>query len=492
MQELEAVNKRRSYFARYQSISAPVKASFWFTVCNVLQKGIAVITTPIFTRLMTTDQYGKFTIYQSWFCIISIFATLNLPTAIYNNALTKYENTRSQVTSSFLGLTTTLSLMIFLIYFPARDFWNNQLGLSTFLMLLMFAEIILEIAFQFWMTQQRYDFKYKKVILFSLFITILVPILGVIFIINTTYKAEARILSYVLVEAGVGLLFYIHIFFKGKKFVIVEYWKYALLLSLPLIPHFLATTVLAQADRIMISKMVGNGEAAIYSVAYTIATVMLLVSNAINSSFIPYTYKELKSGNYQEIGKKANFLLVLVGAFCVLAMAVGPELVLIIGGSKYYSAKWVVPPVSASVFFLFAYQIYVNIEMYYEKTKLIMIASIAAAVSNIVMNLFLIRIFGYIAAAYTTLICYMMFAVIHFIFYKKIVLKQQQIKDIYNNRAVLIYSLVLLGIMVLLTALYQWIYLRGAVLLAVATVLCIKRNKIISAIRSMSKKSIRE
>ncbi len=50
---------------KYKKIPAPVKAGLWFFICTVLQKGIVFLTVPIFTRLLTTEQYGLLTVYQS-------------------------------------------------------------------------------------------------------------------------------------------------------------------------------------------------------------------------------------------------------------------------------------------------------------------------------------------------------------------------------------------------------------------------------------------
>ena len=54
---------------RYESFSVAAKAAIWFVFCNVMQKGIATITVPIFTRMLTTDEYGVYSIYLSWFNI---------------------------------------------------------------------------------------------------------------------------------------------------------------------------------------------------------------------------------------------------------------------------------------------------------------------------------------------------------------------------------------------------------------------------------------
>ena len=68
---------------KYKKIPAPVKAGLWFFICTVLQKGIVFLTVPIFTRLLTTEQYGLLTVYQSWMAIISVFTTLNLSAGVF-------------------------------------------------------------------------------------------------------------------------------------------------------------------------------------------------------------------------------------------------------------------------------------------------------------------------------------------------------------------------------------------------------------------------
>ena len=51
---------------KYKKVPLPAKASLWFVVCSFLQKGISFITTPIFTRIMTSDNYGVVTMYSAW------------------------------------------------------------------------------------------------------------------------------------------------------------------------------------------------------------------------------------------------------------------------------------------------------------------------------------------------------------------------------------------------------------------------------------------
>ena len=47
---------------KIKSMPVTVKASVAYTICSVLQKGLVIITMPLFTRLLTQEQYGQYTV----------------------------------------------------------------------------------------------------------------------------------------------------------------------------------------------------------------------------------------------------------------------------------------------------------------------------------------------------------------------------------------------------------------------------------------------
>ena len=94
------MEKLKKLKTKYFSLSVAVRAAVWFTFCNLLQKGITMISMPIFTRLLTTEQYGEFTVYQSWYSIINIIVTFNLSGNLILNGMSKYENRRNEFISS--------------------------------------------------------------------------------------------------------------------------------------------------------------------------------------------------------------------------------------------------------------------------------------------------------------------------------------------------------------------------------------------------------
>lgn len=468
-------------------MAEPVKASLWFTICSILQKGITLLTTPIFTRILTTEQYGVYSIYQSWYSIISIFATLNLSAGVLFNGLTKYSEDREKVISSFQGLSTIVTLILFSIYLCNMSFFNNLFDLSSVLMIMMFAELTFVPAYAFWAVKERYDYKYRKLIMITLLISFGSQIIGIIAVILTPiYKAEARIISFVIIQIMLGVVFYILNLKKGKKFFVKEYWIYALKFNLPLIPHYLSMTILNQADRIMISKYVDMSSAAIYSIAYQISMMMTIVTTAINNSFVPYTYRNMKKKEYKAIGKNSNILLIIIGTLCIVAMAFSPEIIRIFAAKEYYDAIWIVPPVASSVYFIFLYSLFANIEFYFEKTKYVMFASIGGAIVNVILNFIFIKMFGYIAAGYTTLACYILFSFAHYYYYKKII-KQMQIQDIYNVKIIIVISAIIMLFMMIMPLLYSTLLIRYILIFILVAIVVLYKNKIIEIFKVLKK-----
>lgn len=462
----------KSILKKYNDVPDALKATLWFVICNVVQKGVSLLTTPIFTRIMTTQEYGEYTLYSSWYQVISIFATLNLFYGVYNNGMTKFSDDRKSFTSSLQGLCTAITVLWFLVYIVAKDFWNDLLGMSTLYMLTMFAELLMVPAFNFWSASQRYDYRYKSLVGVSVLISCVSPIIGFIAVINTTYKAEARVLSIAMVQIIIGLILYILNMMRGKTFFSKKYWKFALAFNIPLIPHYLSSMILGHADRIMIGAMVGKSEAALYSVAYNIALMMNIVISAVNASFTPYMYKSIKSKNYAPFRKMVNLLVLLMGALSVGVMTVGPELINIVGSKDYADAIGVIPPVAASTFFMFLYPIFSNVEFYYEKTKFIMVASCAGALLNIALNYLLIPILGYYAAAYTTLLCYIIYVFVHYLFSRRICKVQGINNSLFDIKRVLLISLFVLIIVFMIPLLYPYFWIRLIIGIAELLLVC--------------------
>lgn len=478
---------------KYKKMPSAVKASFWYTVCSILQRCISVFTVPLFTRLLSTEQYGLLALYQSWIGIIIIFTTLNLQYGSFNTAMVKYEEDRDTYISAISGLCLLLTCLWACIYFLLSSSINVLTGLPTFLMFVLLLETLATTILGFWTGKKRFDYQYKGFILVTLLMSVLSPILGIVMVTNVSIenRGSARILSNALIVIVIGVIFFIYNVLKGKKLFVKKYWKYALSFNIPLIPYYLSQVVFNQSDRIMISRMVGNDKAGIYSVAYQISIILSFVLNAINNSYVPWVYKKMKEKDYGGIDKATNIIAGLMAALLLGIVIIAPEIILIMGGQAYYEAIWIVPPVAATVLLTFYTQLFINIEFYFEEKNYLVAGSILSALVNIILNFLLIPKVGYIVAGYTTLISYLIFCLMNYFCMKKacqknnIDLHKARLYDYKFLIALFVFFAVTSGISMVL---YNFLFIRYAIIASAIISLIGFRKKIINKFKTLNLK----
>lgn len=476
-------DRLKMLLVNYKKIAAPVKASIWFIICSVLQKGIAFVGVPIFTRMMSTEQYGLYNTYVSWYSIIVAFTSLNLYYGGFNNAMIKYEKQQDQYVSSIQGLIAVLTGFAFVIYLLFQDFFNSLIGMPTHLVLLLFLELLFTPALQLWTVHNRFDFKYKSVVAVTIVKTALNLLLGIVFVSLSLQKDVARIISTVLVEVIVCGIVAIHQFYKGKCFFNKEFWKFAFIFNLPLLPHYLSGMVLNQGDRVMIRNIIGLSAVAFYSVANNLGQIIDMFVNAICTSWTPWIYKELKDHRTINIAKRINMLLLLMVILISGLMFIAPELLRVLAASEYAEAIHVIPPIISSAYFTLIYNVLACIEFYFAERKYAAMGSIAAAIANVGLNYIFINLYGYFAAGYTTLFCYMIFGLSHLIFCKWTVKKHLGNKNLFDQKVILGLSLYIVFLSIIANYLYSFTMLRYCLILVALFILFLKRKIIFSELK---------
>lgn len=474
---------------KYKNMPIQVKASLWFLICSFLQKGISMITTPIFTRLMNTSEYGNFNVFNSWLGIVTIFVSLNLGWGVYTQGLIKFDKERDIFSSSLQSLTLFLTIVWTGIYLLFRNFWNKLFSLTTVQMLAMLVMIWTSAAFNFWASEQRIYFKYRLLVIITLLVSIGKPVLGIVLVKNASDKVTARILSLLLIE----IIFYSWCFFaqifKGRCIYSSKFWKYAVLYNIPLIPHYLSQTVLNNADRIMINNMEGEAAAGIYSLAYSLAMIMTLFNSALGQTMSPWIYQKIKEKRICDIAPVAYISLLLVAFVNLVLIVLAPEVVRVFAPSSYYEAIYCIPPIAMGCLLLYSYDLFAKFAFYFEKTKLIMSASVAGAVLNIILNYWGIKKWGYIAAAYTTLICYMIYVIFHYSLMIKICNDYLGNVKPYNTK----WLIGGMGIFLLLgfgaLQIYDYPYIRYLIIGLLIILAILKRKKIVEIIKKLNLKN---
>lgn len=460
---------------KYNNMSLPFRATIWFAFCQILQKGISVLTTPFFTRLLSTEQYGLVSTFNSWESIFSILIMFSTYKCLLN-LCTKYEN-QEEILAGITGLNLTLSIVWIVIFGVFRVELAQIMGMSVTLVLCLLFLCLSQNFIICWTVVNQYSYKYKKVVCVTLLYTLVSVAGGLISVAFYRSSAEAKIVPQTVCSLLIGLILLIVIFKRGKIFFNKSYWKFALLFSIPLLPHYLSEIILQSSDRIMINSMCGTSEVAIYSLAYTVGSAIGLVTGAINSAFAPYQYQKIKSQEYDDLAKNTNYIIAFIAGCLCLIMLFGREIVLILGGSKYLDSINLIIPICLGAFFNYIFQLFARVQEYFEQKITIVIASVFCAGLNICLNYFGIKKFGYSAAAYTTFICYFVFCFIHYLFYK-IACKRNIHREIYNIKGLIIISALLIIFSALIWFINDYFYIKYIILALVIIVTILKRKTI--------------
>jgi len=426
-----------------------LKSGVWYTAANFITKSIGFITTPIFTRLLSHTDYGLYSNYASWLSTFTVFATLNLG-ASFISARFDHEKDFDGYISSTLVLSSivTAILALFINLFPT--FFSGFTGVDIQYINIMIVYLLLFAAVDMFQTRERYFYGYKLSVVTSLSIAISTALLSVILVVNMENKLFGRIIGSAIPTILVGIILYIVLIKRGKK-VNIKYWRYALPICVPYIPHVLSLSLLNSMDKMMITKICGAEENALYSVAYSCGAVITLLVTSLNTAFSPWLGEKLNQKKYVEIHKVSKYyILLFVFGTCGI-MLLTPELLLIMGGKSYNGAIYVMPPVAFGCVFQYLYTMYVNVEQFEKRTVGMAFASIAAALSNYVLNSLFIPKFGYIAAAYTTLASFAILLFIHMF-----LVRRMGLLKVYPTKLIFI----MLGCMSVYTVLIHVLYLN--------------------------------
>lgn len=419
-----------------------IKAGIGYTVGNYMLKGLSFLTVPIFSRLLSTADYGIFNTYLAYQTILFLLIGLALHTSL-KNARYKYCENFAEYNSNCILLAICSFMAWILLGNLLYPLYADWIGFSRIVMNLLFVDSFGTALIQYFNVYVGLDYRYTSFLKISAFNALANLGMSVLFILTIFKKdrATGRILGNVLPVAIIAVIIIWYFWRQAKPSFHREYTKYALTYSMPLIPHGISQVILSQFDRIMIKNMVGSAQAGIYSFGYTIFSIINVTANSLDNVWGPWFYEKMAAKEYDDIRRYSSKYAFGMLLFSGMVMLGTPELVKILGAREYWDAMYSVIPIVVGGYFMFLYTFPSSVEYYYEKTKYIAFGTGMAAGINIVLNLIFIQRFGYLAAAYTTLATYLLYFVFHYFIAWKI-----HKHCIYDTKKLALYILVAVGI----------------------------------------------
>ena len=401
--------------------------AFFNILGPIVLNGISFFAMPIFTRILGTENYGMYTIYYTWVNTFTLLVGLQVMGTVGVANVRLEEEDKKRYFSSVLSLVLISFVICMTIVLLGMPYFEKYLGLPQVMIILMMVHA-LGMAFVNFATI-RYTYEKKAHITFAISVSIAVLGIGLSLLLlqldyseSTLYygRAIGSAIPYILL----GGVFAIVFFAQGKTFYSGEYWKFCLLLCLPMVFHGLSQLILAQADKVMLKSMMNDSMVGIYSFTFTFAHVMNIIYNAFNNTWVPFYYDDVKAENYEAIHRRSKNYIFIFTALSIGFILLAPDVIKLFAGEDFWSGISLIPVFVLANYMMFLYSFPVNYEFYHKKSIHIAIGTSAAAVINCILNYVLIPRMGMAGAAVATLISYVMLWIFHHIVSKYFIGKQ--------------------------------------------------------------------
>jgi len=397
-------------------------AGLGYTIGNILVKGINFLVLPLFSRIMSTEEFGVFNIFLSYDAIL--FAVIGL--ALHSSVRSahyefkgKIDEYVSSVTLIYWGMLFALMIVVCAAGTVLEGIIGFKLPIMIILLVYSFSSAIITLYNQ----RISLDYDYKSYLRISLANSLGNIALSFV-LITTIYRSQkdiGRALGTTIVSAVIAIVLLISLYRKSIPRYNRAYWKFGVKYSLPIVPHGISQVLLSQFSRIMIRDIIGNNAAGLYSLAGNLRLILVIISDSISTAWNTWFYAEIETGSHKTIQKRAVQLICGFSIFVIGVMAISPELIYILGGSAYDQAKVVAVPMVLEAFVLFANNVVITSEYYRKKTQYVMGGTVCAAVINVITNSLFIPRYGFSAAAYSTLFSYACYLSLHLVISRKVI-----------------------------------------------------------------------
>lgn len=377
-------------------------------------QGLLFISIPILTRLLNPDDYGMIAVFMSMVSIFLVLLSLNFQSAVgrkyyeQDDSFGAFIHTNLRFITAFslslIGLCLLFSGVISEFFEAPREVLFLALGVSFFSIFSNMYMSYLQASQQ----SRRY-----AVLSFIQAASVLALTISLLL-----FLADRLYLSKMLAQLSVVMVLAVYSLVQFRK-VSAHKWdfsqvKYALHLGVPLIPHTLSGFLLSSSDRIIINQLKDAAQTGLYSLAYNVGSLLMIIVGGLNAAWVPILFRNLNEGKYEEIQRKSDLYAMVIIAVAFGLSLFAREVVVVMASAKYYEALGIIPVIVLSSVFIFLYQLCVNYTFYQKRNFLVSINTMTCGGLNVGLNYLFIPRYGYAAAAWTTLASYLLLSILNY------------------------------------------------------------------------------
>jgi len=394
------------------------RATAWYTIGNLFVRSVSFLLLPLYSNLISTEEFGRYSLVMSLYAIIAVFYQSGLQSALSKYYLEEEnESRRKEIFSTIINaaglIGITLTIIIFILSGWIALEATGTAGYSG-LIRIIFASLFFETITFITLHLLRTKELARKVVVYSSFSAVV----NLIFNIYLVYFLKLGIFGIIWAQlvTSVSLFFILLPFLRDSYMprMRTDMLKTFLTFSYPLVIAGLLSAAVEVIDRFIIDHFLGKSEVGIYSFAYRIALVMNIFVMSLRGAWTPYSIRIYNAGNYsEEFGKSLTKIVgVSLLIFLTVSIFIDDLFTLNFSGFFLFNPQYrggieIIPVVLASYIFS-AVVTYYSVYPYVSgKSIHFLVSDLIALVINIVLNFWLIPLYGIMGAAAATFFSYL-------------------------------------------------------------------------------------
>lgn len=404
---------------RRVAIKAPARASVWYIASSLAARVISALGTPIFTRLLTPEEYGLYPLYTSWLGIFTVVVTLEICGGAIYRGLQKSKEDKDAFISAMLGLIFVLFSVFLLAYLALGRYINALTGLGTAVTLLLLLQILANAVISLYSARARFEYRYKTVALLNVLSAGFIPIFAVS-LIYLGIRAEARIIASSMTVALISIPIALVMLKRSRRLIKPNLWLHILRQSLPLMPHYFAMTMTLKVIEITVSRVYGAEAIGRFSVALSVGMAITVITGGLLSALSPWTLRRLSVGDIASIRELMLILTELISVACLGLLALAPEVMAFFAAESFHSALPAIYPIALAMIPSFIASALMNGNMYFERSVISVIPALSACGASILLSLFVLPHVDYRYAGLFLLAAYTLLASLNILVFKRL------------------------------------------------------------------------
>lgn len=395
------------------------KMALFNILSTVLISSINFITVPIFTRMLDTAGFGIVNVYVAWVQIFTVIVGLQASGSIGIAHANLKDDEQDGYQFNVLLMSLVSFVVVIAICISCHQFLSVLLNISSELVILMCLQSYGAFLISFFNMRFIFEKKAQLNLLLSVGVCLATTVLSIVLIVCLRSEGlgelyMGRVWGLMIPNLMIGALMLVVFFLKNHARISVRYWRFCLVLTLPLILHTLSQVILSQTGKIALQSFDGDSVAGIYSVAVVVVNLLSAIYGALNNAFVPFMYDDL-AGKTSEGVKQShfrNYFRSFTLGTCAFAL-LAPEIVKVMSSEQYWSCIEVLPYLVIGQYCVFLYSFPVNYEFFRARTSSVAVGTVLAALINISLVAWLVPAAGMVGGAIATMMAYFFLFAFH-------------------------------------------------------------------------------